>query len=219
MRYHLGSIAFGSLIIAIVQFIRLVMEYINNKTKDLQQKSGFVKCLMCCVRCCLWCFEKCVKYITRNAYIVIAAQGKTFCSATFTVFHILLNNVTTIGIATLVSSLVILLGKLVITAGCTIIAYIWLDTAIKCSESTMSATECADSGIMRPDSPVLPLIFVAAFAYGIAVVFLGVYDMGIETIIVSFCIDKEENSEGQYMYPPTLASVMGAKGQSAHCRR
>ena len=119
----------------------------------------------------------------------------------------------TIGIATLVSSLVILLGKLVITAGCTIIAYIWLDTAIKCSESTMSATECSDSGIMRPDSPVLPLIFVAIFAYGIAVVFLGVYDMGIETIIVSFCIDKEENSEGQYMYPPTLASVMGAKGK------
>ena len=112
VRYHLGSIAFGSLIIAIVQFIRLVMEYINNKTKDLQEKSGFVKCLMCCVRCCLWCFEKCVKYITRNAYIVIATQGKTFCSATFTVFHILLNNVTTIGIATLVSSLVILLGKL-----------------------------------------------------------------------------------------------------------
>ena len=77
----------------------------------------------------------------------------------------------------------------------------------------MSATECADSGVMRPDSPVLPLIFVAAFAYGIAAVFLGVYDMGIETIIVSFCIDKEENSEGQYMYPPTLASVMGAKGK------
>eukprot|EP00944_MAST-04C_sp_MAST-4C-sp1_P004205 g4205.t1 len=67
--------------------------------------------------------------------------------------------------------------------------------------------------MMRPESPVLPLIFVAIFAYGIAVVFLGVYDMGIETIIVSFCIDKEENSDGQYMYPPTLASVMGAKGK------
>lgn len=64
LRYHLGSIAFGSLLIAIVQFIRAILEYINHKTKELQQNNMLVKFLMCCVRCCLWCFEKCVKFIT-----------------------------------------------------------------------------------------------------------------------------------------------------------
>ena len=31
LRYHFGSIAFGSLIIAIVQFIRLMFEYFRKK--------------------------------------------------------------------------------------------------------------------------------------------------------------------------------------------
>ncbi len=35
-RFHLGSIAFGSLIIAIVQFIRLCLEYLDHKTKAMQ---------------------------------------------------------------------------------------------------------------------------------------------------------------------------------------
>lgn len=38
LRYHLGSVALGSFIIAIVQFIRLVLEYIDRKTKQQQNK-------------------------------------------------------------------------------------------------------------------------------------------------------------------------------------
>lgn len=32
-RYHLGSLAFGSLIIAIVQMIRVLLEYVDAKLK------------------------------------------------------------------------------------------------------------------------------------------------------------------------------------------
>lgn len=197
IRYHLGSVALGSLIIALVQFARIVLEYINKNTKNLQKKSCIIRALMCCVRCCMWCFEKCVKYITRSAYIIIATQGKSFCSATFTVFHILLNHTTTVGVATVVSSLVILLGKIVIMATCSIAAYLALS-----SDATINNT-------------VLPVIFTAVLAYCVGTVFLDVYDMGIETIIISFCIDKDENSEGNYMYPPSLAKAMGTKARTA----
>merc|ERR1712072_961188 len=203
IRYHLGSVALGSLIIALVQFARIVLEYINKNTKNLQKKSCIIRALMCCVRCCMWCFEKCVKYITRSAYIIIATQGKSFCSATFTVFHILLNHTTTVGIATVVSSFVILLGKLVITAGCSIIAYLWIS----------SSAEFQKGGANEVQSTVLPIFFVAVLAYGVGAVFLGVYDMGIETIIISFCIDKDENSDGGYMFPPSLASAVGMSGK------
>lgn len=33
IRYHLGSVAFGSLLVAIVRFIRIILEFINNKCK------------------------------------------------------------------------------------------------------------------------------------------------------------------------------------------
>ena len=33
VRYHLGSVAFGSLLVAVVRFIRIILEYIDNKCK------------------------------------------------------------------------------------------------------------------------------------------------------------------------------------------
>jgi len=32
-RYHIGSMAFGALLVAIVQFVRIVLEYIDHKLK------------------------------------------------------------------------------------------------------------------------------------------------------------------------------------------
>ena len=42
-RYHLGSIALGSFIVAVVQFVRAIMEYVNKKTKKLQDTNPVVK--------------------------------------------------------------------------------------------------------------------------------------------------------------------------------
>ena len=36
--YHLGSIAFGSFIIALVQFIRVCLEVVDHQTKKLQAR-------------------------------------------------------------------------------------------------------------------------------------------------------------------------------------
>eukprot|EP00505_MAST-04D_sp_SCG-Rhode-Island_P004392 Stramenopile-MAST_4_protein_4392 len=203
VRYHLGSVAFGSLVIAIVQFVRLCLEYLNQKTAGLQKKNLVLKLVFCCVRCCLWCFEKCVKYVTRSAYIIIATQGKSFCPACCAVFGLLTKHTSTLGITGAVSMFIIVLGKVVITAGCGIIAYFWLE-----NDPTYSAGE------MKLESNVLPLIFVAILAYMVGTLFLSVYDMGIDTIMISFCIDSDENKEGQYMYPESLAKAIGKGSQT-----
>lgn len=75
MFYHLGSIALGSLIIAVIQFVRLLLNYLDRKTKNLQSTSLILKWCMCCVKCCMWYLEKVVKYINRNAYILIGVKG------------------------------------------------------------------------------------------------------------------------------------------------
>ena len=63
LRYHLGSIAMGSFLIAVIQFLRAILEYVDKKTKKAQQKNPLIKAIICCLKCCLWCFEKCMKYI------------------------------------------------------------------------------------------------------------------------------------------------------------
>lgn len=52
--HHLGSIAFGSFIVAVIQFVRLMLEYIDRKTKKMQQGNPAAKWVMCCLRYCLW---------------------------------------------------------------------------------------------------------------------------------------------------------------------
>ena len=49
LRYHVGTVAFGSLILAIVQFLRAIFLYIKRKLKN---KSAFpVKIALCCCSC------------------------------------------------------------------------------------------------------------------------------------------------------------------------
>uniref|UniRef100_A0A671RH69 Choline transporter-like protein n=1 Tax=Sinocyclocheilus anshuiensis TaxID=1608454 RepID=A0A671RH69_9TELE len=91
LRYHTGSLAFGSLILAIVQIIRVLLEYIDHKLKGAENK--FAKFLLCCLKCCFWCLEKFIKFMNRNAYIMVAIYGKNFCRSARDAFFLLMRNV------------------------------------------------------------------------------------------------------------------------------
>ncbi|RXM96592.1 Choline transporter-like protein 2 [Acipenser ruthenus] len=91
LRYHTGSLAFGSLILSIVQVIRVLLEYLDHKLKGHQNK--FTKFLLCCLKCCFWCLEKFIKFLNRNAYIMIAIYGKNFCTSARNAFFLLMRNI------------------------------------------------------------------------------------------------------------------------------
>ena len=53
--------AYGSLVIAIIQMIRVILTYIQHKYgKEAGAVGRFV---MKCCQCCLWCLEKCMKSV------------------------------------------------------------------------------------------------------------------------------------------------------------
>jgi hypothetical protein len=68
-RYHLGSIAFGSFVIAVCQMIRAFFEYYRQKMGMLNKELPVVKMILCATGYLLWCLENCIKYVTKNAYI------------------------------------------------------------------------------------------------------------------------------------------------------
>ena len=55
--------------VALIQFVRFLLEYLEKKSKLAQAKAGvagaFVKYVMCCVNCLMWYLEKVVKFINR----------------------------------------------------------------------------------------------------------------------------------------------------------
>lgn len=113
-RYHLGTLAFGSLLIAIVQFIKMVFEYVTSKIEEANPENPLVKCLACVTRCCLDCLERFIKFISVNAYIQCAITGRNFCSAAWNAFILILANALRFGTATAIGYIFTMLGMMFI---------------------------------------------------------------------------------------------------------
>ena len=67
VRFHLGTVALGSLLIALVQIVRAILSYIQSHLESSENSAA--KFMARCCQCCLYCFEKILQYLTRNAYI------------------------------------------------------------------------------------------------------------------------------------------------------
>lgn len=69
-RYHLGSICIGAFLLAIVRLIRVILWSIKKQAQGIQKVPG-MKFAFCMADCCLKCVEGIVKYINRQAYIMV----------------------------------------------------------------------------------------------------------------------------------------------------
>ncbi|KAG8983031.1 putative choline transporter, neither null mutation nor overexpression affects choline transport [Tulasnella sp. JGI-2019a] len=73
----LGSIAFGSLIVTVLELIRLLLNAAQNNSSD----DPITAILACCASCLIGCIEGMVQYFNRYAYIEIALYGKPYIAA------------------------------------------------------------------------------------------------------------------------------------------
>jgi choline transporter-like protein 2/4/5 len=74
IRFHMGSLAFGSLIVAIIRMAIVILEYIKFQMETsggTVTKSDIYKCLLTCCQACLVCCLKCVEFLNKHAYIQV----------------------------------------------------------------------------------------------------------------------------------------------------
>ncbi|PIK45519.1 hypothetical protein BSL78_17623 [Apostichopus japonicus] len=90
IRYNLGSIAFGSLVISLVMVVRLILGFIQTRLQGSQNK--IAQYTLRCLQCCMWLFEKILRFINRNAYIEIAIYGHSFCKSAQRAFTVIVSN-------------------------------------------------------------------------------------------------------------------------------
>ncbi|KAI0745667.1 plasma-membrane choline transporter-domain-containing protein [Earliella scabrosa] len=75
----LGSIAFGSLIVTILELIRMILNVARNSANA--DGHPVEACLFLCAECFIGCIEGMVEYFNRYAYIEIALYGKPYIEA------------------------------------------------------------------------------------------------------------------------------------------
>ena len=106
---HFGTIAYGSLVIAIIKTIRAVIAYFQKKAK--KSGSKLLQYILCMIQCCMWCLEKCMKFLNKNAYIQTAIHGYSFCKAARSAFFLIARNILRIMAVSFVGDFVLILGK------------------------------------------------------------------------------------------------------------
>ncbi|KOM49600.1 hypothetical protein LR48_Vigan08g042700 [Vigna angularis] len=198
MRYNLGSVALGSLIVSFVESIRFLLEAIRRKLKGSSDgcNSCIGKAAYRTSQCFLKCIEWTIKSVNRNAYILIAITGKSFFTASSIAADLIMNNILKIGRLNVIGDVILFLGKLCVSLSCALFAFLMLDTHKYRSSHN------------KPSSPLFPVVVCWALGYIVATLFFAVVEMSIDTIVLSFCQDSEEHQGTAQYAPPLLIETL-----------
>lgn len=195
--YHLGSLAFGSFIVAVVTMIRVIFEYCVYQfdKANPDSENPIYKCAKCCIRGCLKCLDCCVKYINKNAYIQIALHNSNFCNAAKESFFLNLRNGGRFSAVSLIGTILVVIGRGVIVATNTFLTIVLVDAMVP-----------------EVEQPYLAAAIIAFFSYIVSGIFLSLFKDSSLTILHCFCLDEELKKDGRstsnVMTPASLVSFM-----------
>lgn len=188
--YHMGTAAFGSLIIAIIKTIRAIIAYLQKKAK--KSKSKVAQAVLCCLQCFMWCLEKCMRFLNKNAYIQTAIFGYSFCKACRKAFFLILRNVARIMAVGMVSEIVTWIGKLLVPTATVFLAYVALQSINYDLYSFWT-----------------PLVFTFLISWMITDMFIEVFAMAISTLLQCYVADEE-------MFPDNMFAEGDLKKTISH---
>lgn len=192
IRFHLGTIAFGSLTIAICRIIRVALEFINAKLKKYDNQ--VTKAILCCCRCFFWCLESFLKFLNRNAYvswiiknnfsaltkssfqIMCSIHGKNFLGSAKDAFNLLMRNVLRVTALDKTTDFVFFLSKLLISLT---ISY----AALAYYTSDIFSQHLPNVYVQYPFAQVF---FIFIGSYFVSTVFFSIYSMAVDTLFLCF---------------------------------
>ncbi|KAM7504017.1 hypothetical protein LguiB_002921 [Lonicera macranthoides] len=198
MRYSLGSVALGSLIVSFVESIRFLLKATRRKLKVAYTvpDSWIGRVMFYSSQYFRRGIEWTIKSVNRNAYIMIAMTGKGFFRSSEMATELIISNILRIGKVNVIGDVILFLGKLCVSLSSALFAFLMLDThKYKSAHNKIS-------------SPLFPVLVCWGLGYVVATLFFAVVEMSIETIILSFCQDSEEHQGTAHFAPPLLLETL-----------
>lgn len=183
LRYHLGSLGFGALLLAIIQFVKFVLMYIVHYIQDLEKKgieSNMIKWVVKCLICCVSCFERVIQYISTLGYAYLAISSENFCSSCASAFKLLVANPMKFGMVHAMGSVFAFIGKIFVGASTGVIGWALVKYNSELNEKISSL--------------IVPVIFFVLLGYMVAAVFFSVYGVAADSVIICYFYSKENPS-------------------------
>lgn len=190
--YHLGSVALGSLLIPVCRLPRFVLSSLRHWTHR-QRGSA---CCDCVRRCgsrggCFWCYDHTLRYVSADAYTVVAIRGVSFCTAGRTALHTVAESAAALddrAAAVLHASpgcLLLLLAQCLVSSVAGLVAVVLLR--------------------QNPELQLyaVPLLAVGVFSCFVAHCVLSLYAMVLDTLLLCFAEDLASRpSDQRDLYAP-----------------
>lgn len=199
--YHAGSLAFGSFIIALIQFIRVIFMYLAQQAQKASGDNVAVRIIVGCANCCLKCLEKVVDYLNKSAYAYMAVSGDSFCTSAWNGFLLNVKHTLKFGWANFLAGMFIWTGKIAITILNVFSCYMIMKYITK--------------DIGQISSPIIPLAVVGGITYITANIFLSLFDEAVLGLMTCLAVDMDLNNEPKYG-PPTFHDALdGLHGDGA----
>jgi choline transporter-like protein 2/4/5 len=183
--YHLGSLAWGSFLIAVVTMIKVIFEYFAKKAEAASGNNPVVKMAVCCARCCIWMLDAYIKFINKNAYIQVAIHNKSFCKGAWAGFYLIVRHAGRFASSSLAETMITLLGK-----GGLITLNVWLTYLL------------VGAYLPEVESPVMPMVMVGIITFIVSSLFLTVFSFSALSILQCFILD--EDTGGSTKTPDSL---------------
>jgi len=165
----MGSIALGSLILAVIGIVNAMMKFLTSQIEKLSGENCMVKCLTYSFTLCIDCFDRFLRYITQNAYIYMALSNESFCTASVHAFLLILKNSAKFSMVSGIASVFMFIAKICISVMTTVIGYLLLKPLVPFNESLTDT--------------VVPTLLIFMISYLISSIFIGVFDAGSNTIL------------------------------------
>lgn len=203
-QYHLGSLAFGSFIIAACRFIQFVLSMMAKQAKE--EGNAVFEAIAKCLICVIECFKRTVEFLNKNAYINMAIHSTSFCHSAWDAFAKILINAGAYSILNGAAEIVKWLGIFLIALVGTIFS--WGLTKI--------STFTDQTSPMFLESPYAVIAGSGLIAVVIAVSFMMVFDMVADTLLYCF-VDTNKKGSAEAYCPDSLLELMTDEHDRSCC--
>ncbi|KRX84418.1 CTL-like protein 1 [Trichinella sp. T6] len=176
LRYHLGTVIFGSLVISLMRVFRAVLSILEAKMLALRKKRATG------ASCCLKCIQSILRFCNSAAYTVTAVNGTAFCESSSRASALIGGHLVKFTLVRTLCSLFLFIGKLVVST----LSAIMLSSLLK-----------NNLAINRSIVPII-VVFLLAYIYGR--MFFSIYDSVVNSMAIIYCIVQTECREDRRSY-------------------
>jgi len=181
--------------------LRFLFEYYRKKIQSAAP-TKLVKALLCLTGYLLWLLDKCVKYMTKNAYIQIALTCDSFCKSAWNSFALMIKNAHRFGAGNSVGFVFNIFGIACIMVGTAGSGYLFLANY---------------PDMVSVDDPIPPTVALGVISGLTGAMFLSIFSYSSDAILQAFLLDEELRflGDNRPAYMMEFAEAMKKRGQGA----